>query len=145
MEPEQAEKIVKNFSLIFKKLGLDEIRDEKDLPYSRDEIVEAYKTCIAYAVVGEQKDIIEPLKVGLVSLAHFQPNIGEPLKGPLCASQNFHLSVSTEEKEEMDVKELAKKYSEAQEIYSPEEVIPASINQNPCAHSRLPIDMIFHG
>ena len=42
-------------------------------------------------------------------------------------------------------KDLDRRETEHQEKWSKGHIIPTVIDQNPCAHLRMPRDMIFHG
>ncbi len=61
-------------------LSPDEIRDEKDLPHPRQRIIDALLA--AYSLSGKTSHSPARLQGWMLTLAQFQPGVGEPIRDP---------------------------------------------------------------
>jgi len=62
------------------KLSPDEIHDEKELPHPRQRIIDA--SLAAYSLSGGSSHSPAELQGWLLTLAQFQPGVGEPIADP---------------------------------------------------------------
>ena len=78
----EAENIIGDYTALMEELKLSprEIRDETDLPHPRQTIIDALLE--AYSLSGRSSHSPSRLQGWLLTLAQFQPGVGEPIRDP---------------------------------------------------------------